>query len=90
LSKARTTAVARRFEKPQEIAMVQRMPIHDLRANLEARRLKSIEELAKNRNSLPGEAMREIAMLQTVLTAVREEIASHEVRLGGGAESPLK
>ncbi len=70
--------------------MIQRMPIHDLGAKLEARRLKAIEELAGKRDTLPGEAMREIALLQTVLTAVREEIASHEVKLAGGAEKPLK
>jgi hypothetical protein len=70
--------------------MIQRMPIHDLRANLEARRLKAVAELADRRDTLPGDAMRAIAILQTVLTAVREEIATHEVKLGGGAESPLK
>lgn len=70
--------------------MIQRMPIHDLRASLEARRLEAIQELAGKRGTLPDVAMREIAILQTVLSAVREEIASHEVKLGGGAENPLK
>ena len=37
-----------------------------------------------------ADSLQRIAILQTVLTAVREEIEAHEVKLGGGAETPLK
>ena len=71
--------------------MIQRLPVHDLRAQLETLRLKAIEELAaKADGALPANSLQRIAILQTVLTAVREEIEAHEVKLGGGAETPLK
>jgi hypothetical protein len=71
--------------------MIQRLPVHDLRGQLETLRLKAIEELAaKAGGALPADSLERIAILQTVLTAVREEIEAHEVKLGGGAETPLK
>ena len=70
--------------------MIQRFPIHDLLAHLETARLKAIEELATKPGVLPADALQGIATLQTVLTAVREEIAAHQVRIGGGDERPLK
>jgi len=71
--------------------MIQRLPVHDLRGQLETLRLKAIEELAaKAGGALPADSLQRIAILQTVLTAVREEIEAHEVKLGGGAETPLK
>jgi hypothetical protein len=70
--------------------MTPRFPIHDLFAHLEAARLRAVNELAAKGNALPAESLRRIAVLQTVLTAVREEIEAHEVRVGGGAETPLK
>jgi hypothetical protein len=70
--------------------MIQRFPIHDLLAHLETARLKAIQELAAKPGALPADALQGIAILQTVLTAVREEIAAHEVRVGSGAEKSLK
>ena len=71
--------------------MIQRLPVHDLRGQLETLRLKAIEELAAKAGvALPADSLQRIAILQTVLTAVREEIEAHEVKLGGGAETPLK
>jgi hypothetical protein len=73
-----------------ETAMIERLPIHDLGAHLEAARLKAIEELAAKDGALPQEALQGIAILQSVLTAVREEIEAHEVKICGGAERPLR
>jgi hypothetical protein len=71
--------------------MIQRLPVHDLRAQLETLRLKAIEELAaKADGALPADSLQLIAILQTVVPAVREEIEAHEVKLWGGAETPLK
>ena len=70
--------------------MTESTPIHDLNASLEAARLIAIEALAAKGGELPAASLQEIAMLQAVLTAVREEIAAHEVKIGGGAEIPLK
>jgi hypothetical protein len=70
--------------------MSESTPIHDLSTSLEAARLIAIEELASKGGPLPAASLQEIALLQTVLTAVREEIAAHEVKVGGGAEIPLK
>ena len=70
--------------------MIQHFPIHELRTQLEAARLKSIKELAAKKDALAADALQELAILQSALTAVREEIAAHEVRLAGGAEQPLK
>lgn len=67
-------------------------PIHALRDNLEAARLQAIQELASTGglgSSASTEALRQVAFIQIALTAVREEIAAHEPRLGGGSEEPL-
>lgn len=70
--------------------MIQRLPVHDLLANLEAARLAAIKELAGKRGALPADTLQAIANLQTTLTAVREEIDAHEIRPGQGGEQPLK
>ncbi len=70
--------------------MIGRLPIHELRAYLETARLKAIQELATQGGAPPADALQGIALLQAALTAVREEIESHEAQLGGGAETPLK
>jgi len=57
-------------------------PVHALRANLEAARLKAVEALAAAKGAFSTDALRELATLQAALTAVREEIATHGVRLG--------
>ena len=70
--------------------MIQRFPIHDLLTHLETERLKAVQELAAKPGALPADTLQGIAILQTVLTAVREEIAAHEVRVGSGAARPLE
>jgi hypothetical protein len=39
---------------------------------------------------LSDEALRRLALIQSALVAVREEIAAHEVKVGGGDEQPLE
>jgi hypothetical protein len=65
-------------------------PIHHLRDALEAARLQSVEELAAKGGSLPTDLLQRIALLQSALAAVREEIEAHTVRIGGGSEQPLE
>ena len=47
-------------------------------------------ELAAKGGPLPADALQKIALLHSALSAVRDEIESHEVKIGGGAEQPLK
>jgi hypothetical protein len=73
--------------------MVKRMPIHALRDTLEAARLQAIQELASadgTVRSVSTEALQRVAFLQLALVAVREELAAHEVKIGGGSEQPLE
>jgi hypothetical protein len=65
-------------------------PIHDLRERLEAARLLAVEELAAKGEPFPAEALQKIALLHSALSAVRDEIYAHDVKIGGGAEQPLK
>jgi hypothetical protein len=65
-------------------------PIHALRERLETARMQAIEELAAKGGPLPADALQKIALLHSALSAVRDEIESHEVKIGGGAEQPLK
>ena len=62
-------------------------PIYDLRERIETVRL---EELAAKNGPLPPDTLQKIALIQSALTAVREEIKNHEVKVGGGGEPPLK
>jgi hypothetical protein len=57
-------------------------PVHALEASLEAARLKAIEELASKDLPLSAEALRDLAAIQTALTAVRQEIDDHGAKLG--------
>jgi hypothetical protein len=73
--------------------MVKRRPIHALRDSLEAARLQAIQELASAGGTIPSvstEALQRVAFLQPALVAVREELAAHEVKIGGGSEQPLE
>jgi hypothetical protein len=73
--------------------MTQRMPIHALRHTLEDARLQAVQELASAGGGAPpisDEALQRIAFLQIALVAVREELAAHEVKVGGGGEQPLE
>ena len=62
-------------------------PVHSLCSTLEAERLRLVRKLAAGGHS--ADTVQELATVQTALTAVREEIASHSVRLGGGSEDGL-
>jgi hypothetical protein len=54
--------------------MLEEHQVHALRTNLEAVRLRSIERLARSEGPLTADVLRELAMIQAALTAVREEI----------------
>jgi len=72
--------------------MVKRKPIHALRDTLESARLQAIRELASTDGTIPSistEALQRVAFLQIALVAVREELAAHEVKIGGGSEQSL-
>jgi hypothetical protein len=69
--------------------MTKRRPVHDLQANLEAARLKVIETLAAKDGPPAPDALRELATIHAALSAVREEIETHGVRLGWGNKDEL-
>ena len=62
--------------------------IHVLRDNLEAARLELVQKIAAD-GALSADALQELATIQAALTAVREEIESHEPKVGFGAEKAL-
>lgn len=67
-------------------------PLHALRDILEAARMQAIQELASADGVTPAvstEALRRVAFIQIALVAVREELAAHEPKVGGGSEQPL-
>ena len=73
--------------------MDKRTPIHTLRDTLETARLQAIQELASTDGTTPSistETLQRVAFLQLALVAVREELAAHEVKIGGGGEKPLE
>ena len=70
--------------------MTSSSPVHDLRERLETARLSAIEELAAKSGPLPADALQKIALLHSVLSAVRDEIRLYEVKIGGGSEQPLE
>ena len=39
--------------------------------------------------AVPTEDLRRVAFIQLALVAVREELAAHEPKVGGGSEQPL-
>jgi hypothetical protein len=63
-------------------------PIRILASNLEDKRLQLIEKLAKD-TSMSADAMKELATVQTALTAVREAIDEHGPRMGWGSDQEL-
>lgn len=69
--------------------MTKDQPIRTLRDKLEMARLELIQRIASDGALLP-DALRELSIIQASLTAVREEIASREPRVGFGAENPLE
>jgi hypothetical protein len=71
----------------------ERGPIHGLEAALEKTRLEEIERLASKsvkNGPISIDALGPLASVQIALMAVREEIALHDTKLGGGSEKPLK
>jgi hypothetical protein len=66
-------------------------PIHALRDVLETARLQAIQELAADgvTPAVSTEALQRVAFIQLTLVAVREELAAHEPKVGGGSEQPL-
>ena len=58
-------------------------PVHTLRTNLEVARLSAVETLAATKGAVPIDALRELAVIQAALTAVREEIQIHGVVWAG-------
>ena len=63
-------------------------PVHSLRGALEAERIKLVEKMAATGTPAP-DIIQQLAIIQTALTAVREEIEEHSVRSGGGGEREL-
>ena len=66
-------------------------PIHALKYVLETARLNAVRELAADgaTPAVSTEALQRVAFIQMALVAVREEIAAHEPKVGGGGEQPL-
>jgi hypothetical protein len=62
-------------------------PVHSLRSTLEAERLKLVKKLATDVQA--ADTVQQLAIVQTALTAVREEIEEHSVQVGGGGERAL-
>lgn len=59
-------------------------PVHALEANLQTARLNAIEALASRDIASSADALRDLATLQTALTAVREAIEAHGEKIGWG------
>jgi len=73
-----------------EVTLSNPHPVQTLQENLQAARLTAIEALAATDGAYSIDALRELAALQTALTAVREEIEAHAGRLGWGSGTELK
>jgi len=63
-------------------------PVHALRDKLEAERLQRVVKLAAD-GTLSADALRDLATFHIALTAVREEIETHEVKLGWAGSKGL-
>ena len=64
--------------------------VHALRARLEDQRLSAVQTLASSDAALNSDALTELVYLQLALTAVREEIEAHSVKLGWGSGEDLE
>jgi hypothetical protein len=73
------------FPHPEDF-MAKKAPIYELRSNLENARLQAIEDLASEGGGLSVDGLQKLALLQTALKGVDEEIKAHQPKLGGGAE----
>ena len=70
--------------------MTEHHPIHTLKANLEAARLKAVERLAASDAALFPHTLGELAVIQAALTAVREEIAAHATQVAWASPKELE
>jgi hypothetical protein len=64
--------------------MSQPHPIHALKSHLEAARLKALEVLAANESAVSPADLKDVAVIQAALVAVREELESQGGKLGWG------
>ena len=67
-------------------------PVHRLLERLLNERLRTIQALAQQEETggiSSSDLIRGLAELQLVITAIRDEIARHEVSLGHGSEKTL-
>jgi len=67
-------------------------PVHALAESLEAARSQAIQELASAdavASVLSTDALQRVASLHIALAAVRDELAVHEPKVGGGSERGL-
>jgi hypothetical protein len=69
--------------------MAKEHPVHALRANLEAARVKAVEALAATNVPYSLDALHQLASLQAALTAVSETIATHGPTVGWGSSEGL-
>ena len=69
--------------------MAKQHPVHVLRANLEAARLKAVEALAAANLPYAPDALHQLASLQASLTAVTEAIVTHGPTVGWGSSEGL-
>jgi hypothetical protein len=59
-------------------------PVHALKSHLEAARLTAVQALAANESAVSPNDLKDLALIQAALVAVREEIAAHGGKLGWG------
>jgi hypothetical protein len=59
-------------------------PIHALKSQLEAARLQALEALAANKSAVTPADLKDVAVIQAALVAVREEIEAQGGKLGWG------
>ena len=65
-------------------------PVHDLQKALAAARFRAVKELAAKDGRFPLRISNSSRLLNAALSAVKDEIAEHEGRLGWGPATPLE
>lgn len=70
--------------------MTEPHPVHALRAKLETERLDAVQRLAATNAVLSPSVLTELAYLQLALTAVKEEIETHSMKLGWNSNDTLE
>lgn len=69
--------------------MAKQHAVHALRANLQATRLKMVEDLATTSAPYAPETLHQLASVQAALTAVVEAIETHGPTVGWGSAEGL-